>query len=434
MRLLRIAVNYLLAGYMWLFIHRPFEVWEWLGALRIERVYMLVMLVFWLATGPKFDRPNRQHWAILAFTSVMLVSWFLSPYSDAGQATVEDFLKTLVFYLLVVTSVRDGASLRQLIRAFLLSMALYMVHSLWEYTHGRHHFRMGTYRMMAVDLTYGDPNAFAATICYALPFAAVWILRSRDVFERRFLAVYLGLSATCVLLTGSRSGLVGVLALVAMIVRLSRRRIAILIGLLALAPVVWAMLPADRQRRFLTIIDPSYGPHNAQSSAESRLLGFWDGVRIWREYPLLGVGPGAHPRASYHGRPLHNLYGQLLADLGAGGIVTFLYLLICFRRNQLEMQAIQARGTIADHNGLFACHVVQSVGMSSLMLLLLGMAGHNLYRYQWVWFAAFQASALNLLKDMSARGELSGALEAKVWHDARAKWRAGGSSGVTWVQ
>jgi O-antigen ligase len=415
---------------MWLFIHRPFEVWPWLGALRTERVYMLIMLVYWLATGPKLNRPNRQYLAILTFTSVVLVSWILSPFRDAGQATVEDYLKTLVFYLLVVTSIRDGASLRQMIRGFLLSMTLYMAHSLWEYMNGRHHFRMGTYRMMAVDLTYGDPNAFAATICYALPFAAIWILNSRDAVERRCLAAYLGLSVICILLTGSRSGLVGIVALLGMIVRLSRKRLAILIGLIILAPVVWGMLPADRQKRFLTIIDPSYGPHNAQSSAESRLLGFWDGVRIWQDYPILGVGPGAHPHASYHGRPLHNLYGQLLADLGTGGLLAFCYLLACFRRNQREMREIEARGAKTVPECQFACHVVQSVGMSVLMLLLLGMAGHNLFRYQWIWFAGFQAAALNLLMDLSSRGGRLETFETSSWQGRNDEWGLSGSLSV----
>ena len=28
---------WMLGGYMWLFVHRPFEVWPWLGDLQIER-------------------------------------------------------------------------------------------------------------------------------------------------------------------------------------------------------------------------------------------------------------------------------------------------------------------------------------------------------------------------------------------------------------
>ena len=35
-------MRWLLIGYMFLFIDRPFEVWPWLGDLHVERVYMLL--------------------------------------------------------------------------------------------------------------------------------------------------------------------------------------------------------------------------------------------------------------------------------------------------------------------------------------------------------------------------------------------------------
>ena len=36
------AMRWLLIGYMFLFIDRPFEVWPWLGDLHVERIYMLL--------------------------------------------------------------------------------------------------------------------------------------------------------------------------------------------------------------------------------------------------------------------------------------------------------------------------------------------------------------------------------------------------------
>src|SRR6476660_2928658 len=41
------SMRWLLIGYMFLFIDRPFEVWQWLGDLHVERIYML----FTLAVG-----------------------------------------------------------------------------------------------------------------------------------------------------------------------------------------------------------------------------------------------------------------------------------------------------------------------------------------------------------------------------------------------
>ena len=75
---------WLLIGYMWLFIHRPFEVWTWLARIHIERVYMIAVILCWLLMAPATPPPNRLHWRYLAFIIVMLASWLLSPYQDVG--------------------------------------------------------------------------------------------------------------------------------------------------------------------------------------------------------------------------------------------------------------------------------------------------------------------------------------------------------------
>src|SRR5690242_10752426 len=111
---------WLLGGYMWLFIHRPFEVWPALGTLQIERVYMIAMLLVWLVS-PKRWLPNRNHWVTAVFSGFLLLSWLLSPYMEQPicAGTVEDFFKVIVFYLLVVTTVRDERSLKLLVTLFL---------------------------------------------------------------------------------------------------------------------------------------------------------------------------------------------------------------------------------------------------------------------------------------------------------------------------
>src|SRR5437763_459601 len=63
---------WLLGGYMWLFVHRPFEVWPALGSLQLERAYMFVLLLAWLLAPGKGFLPNRVHAALAFFTLVLL--------------------------------------------------------------------------------------------------------------------------------------------------------------------------------------------------------------------------------------------------------------------------------------------------------------------------------------------------------------------------
>jgi hypothetical protein len=43
--------------------------------------------------------------------------------------------------------------------------------------------------------------------------------------------------------------------------------------------------------------------------------------------------------------------------------------------------------------------VCRATGLAVIMLLFLGMAGHNLYRYIWIWLAAFQAVAVHCVRE-----------------------------------
>ncbi|MGH7171740.1 MAG: O-antigen ligase family protein, partial [Gemmataceae bacterium] len=70
---------WLLGGYMWLFVHRPFEVWPVLGTFQIERAYMILMLLVWLFS-PKGWVGNRMHGVTAFFSVLLFLTWMLSPY------------------------------------------------------------------------------------------------------------------------------------------------------------------------------------------------------------------------------------------------------------------------------------------------------------------------------------------------------------------
>src|SRR3954447_5384601 len=108
---------YLLIGYLFLFIYRPFEIWPALGEMRLELLYMLVTLAVWAWNREKYWPANPMHAAVLAFAGAVLVCWAASPWSSEGSDTVEKYFKCLVFYVLVVTVVRDEQGLKRLVQA-----------------------------------------------------------------------------------------------------------------------------------------------------------------------------------------------------------------------------------------------------------------------------------------------------------------------------
>jgi O-antigen ligase len=237
-----------------------------------------------------------------------------------------------------------------------------------------------------------------------MPF---WVERPRRV--PRFLLIgFTVVACFCILRTGSRAGLVGLLAFGGMVLWLAftRKGPLIVVGGVA-AVLAFALLsvalPEELQNRYLTLVDSSKGPQNAQSSAEGRLEGFQHGIRVWQQSPLLGHGPGTFALATGREGGAHNVYGQVLSELGLLGALAFLGLIACFTLNWLE-----ARRLYREHLGMgpgpdgyptdLPYHVTRAVFLNLLLLLLMGWAGHNLYRYNWQWFAAFQAIALHCIR------------------------------------
>jgi O-antigen ligase len=389
-------MHWLLIGYMFLYIHRPFEVWPALGDIRLELLYMLVMGIVWLAYPDKRWLGNPLHPAIAVFAAAIGLCWLASPFSGETYETVDKWFKMLVFYLMLVTVVHDEASLKKIVFAFLVVMSVYMLHSLWEYGNGRHEYRMSIVRMLGVDRSLGDPNSFAASVLYALPLVVPFWCCYPSKPMRGFLAGYVGLSAVCIVLTGSRAAFLGLVIFGGVTVWYSQRRTwAVIAGLVAV-PVLWAAVPGTMQSRFETIVNPAAGPANAKESAQGRLDGLYLGFELWAANPITGCGPGAWRYAARVKLESHNLYGQIVGETGVVGLTGFLALLAGFWVNLRRARSIRAE--LGPDDDPFLSLLVRAIGVAVFLMLVEGNFGHNLYRFTWLWYAGFLLIAVHCLR------------------------------------
>jgi O-antigen ligase len=393
-------MHWLLIGYMFLFIHRPFEVWPVLGDLHVERVYILGLILAWAVWPGKTWVANVQHFAYLAFATAVAFCWAVSPWAEQGEVVVENWFKIVIFYVLLVSSARDEKGLRRLVAGFLFVMAVYMLHSLREFAGGRYTFRMGIVRLLGVDSALGDPNSFGASIVFALPFVRAFWQTTRRWWARPALAGYLMLSVGCILLTGSRSSLLGLLVWGTFVILRSRHRWWGLSAAAVGAPLLFFALPDSLQTRFETIVSPEVGPENARVSGEGRLEGLTKGFELLEAYPATGVGPGSWRPATGSKLESHNLYGQVAGEMGLPGILAFGLILLCFGLNLRWMRKAAHRDPAGPQ--AFEHHLAAAVAMSVFLLLFEGNFGHNLFRHNWLWFGGFLILARHVVSRRTA--------------------------------
>jgi hypothetical protein len=383
---------WLLIGYMWLFILRPFEIWPSLYPYHIERVYMIFTIVCWLLSGPSLPGRNRLHWCFAGFIVVMLASWLLSPYQAAGEAITENYLKYAVFYVVLVTSVRSEKDLRTIVVAYVGGMTLLMMHSLREWFCGRRVFAQGFNRLAPLGGSY-DFNDFAGLIVCSLPFA--WVLW-HDLtarWKRLLILGYLALASYCIILTGSRMGFCGLVMASMLACLTSSKRW----HLLALYPVLFAaafaILPENQKSRYLTLLGDEYSTQYTKAGSY-RSAGFTTALPLFDERPLLGFGPMGY--MGMKGAMPHNLYGQLLAELGIAGAVAFGLILWGVAKNTLEARRIVRKMSAIDD--VLPWHTVMAASGAVLLLAVMGWGFNFLFWHVWLWYGGFQVVALCCLK------------------------------------
>jgi O-antigen ligase len=398
---------WLLIGYMWLFVHRPFEIWPVLANIQLERNYVIFAVVYWLASRPALPRGNWLHWYFAAFILVMLASWMATPCGSTGDYTVQNYLKFAVFYVMLVTTVRTEQDLRRILIGFLAVMTLWMAHCLREYNNGAATWAQGIKRLVPVGRSY-DYNDFAGLIVCSLPFVFVLWREWTGWAKRLLLGAYCGLAAYSIMLSGSRMGFIGIVVTGIVGCLCSSKRWRLLLLAAVLAAVVWMILPQDRRNRYLTLYDPETGVANGASlsAGNYRLSGLETSWPLFTERPLLGYGPMGF---MYMNRWMpHNLYGQLLAELGLAGAVAFALIFWGVAHN-----VIVARGIVRDFpDGRLAWNTVAAVGVAYIVLAIMSWGFNFLFWPLWLWFGGYQLVAVQLLKSQAEEAQQQ---EYDIW-------------------
>jgi hypothetical protein len=106
----------------------------------------------------------------------------------------------------------------------------------------------------------------------------------------------------------------------------------------------------------------------------------------------------------------HNLYGQVLGEMGVLGVVTFLPIVALLFVNARAIKAAYKKfpNWRRDH----CYYLADSVLSALLLLLLLGWAGHSLFRYTWLWYGAFLIIARDFVDQRILKEQRETALQS----------------------
>jgi O-antigen ligase len=253
---------------------------------------------------------------------------------DPGEAwaTFVDFLiKTILIFIVLVNVVRTEMRMKLLIYLELAVSIYLCIHLINDYRAGV--FKIGaaetnTQRVAgAIGGLFDNSNDLALHLVTMIPLAFVMALENKNPLRR---IVFWGtalLMIAAVIMTFSRGGFLGLIAMALVLVRkVGRRNKSMAIGALVLGAIFFlAVAPGAYGGRLASIFN-SAADLTGSSSQRTEVLkrSIWVAIR----YPVFGVGLGNFHHKSSQELGTHNAYTQVASEMGIAAMVVYIIFLV----------------------------------------------------------------------------------------------------------
>ncbi|MDH3891773.1 MAG: O-antigen ligase family protein [candidate division Zixibacteria bacterium] len=341
---------------------------------------------------------GRVGFGLVAFIAALCLTVFTAYWLTEVKNTLVDMLRFLTVFVLIVQICETPKKLKAVVLLYFILTGIMATLSVVNYYNGIFQYTMGIQRALGHGLSYADPNSHAANLAYCLPVMLYYLKETKGKWDRA-LIILIGLICVWnIVLTGSRTSMIGTLFLAGVVVVRSKRRLAY--GFLAIIMLLLLIniMPGQYKDRFMTATEvvTDEGP---DQSAKGRIEGLRDGFLLFLKSPITGVGAGCYKvaRGEEFGEWVssHFMLGELIADGGIIGIGTFVFFIYAmFWSIGQARRYLKNRRTSSDNR--FLMGLVEGILVSLWILFLQGMGTHNLYRFNWYFFAALVAVAHRL--------------------------------------
>jgi putative inorganic carbon (hco3(-)) transporter len=384
-----------------------------LGAIRFEFILgsaLLLASIAKLLSGRIDLRESRFHLAAFLFFTFVMASVPFAYVKSRALETAIDFSKYFAIYLFIISAIDSEKRLKWFMYVYLAMVALIFVQPFILSLSGKGFIYMAQMmRLRGVTNYFAHPNQLAMMTCENLPFFYYFARSEKSKTRKIILYLLVLIGIRVIMLTQSRTGMIG-LAIFAFFIWLTSRRKALGAVILAvLLTLFWYLAPDNTKYRLSTLGQTSTIVNEGRSgidsdemtasvsSMASRMELAQSTLRTFSENPLIGVGPNC--AGSYSGRsggswfPPHNTYLQALAELGLIGTSLF-FLVVYFTIKNL----VHARKFLrkAGHQNSFLFILVYALTAYYSILLIVSTFGIELYANYW-WLAGGLSVVINQL-------------------------------------
>jgi putative inorganic carbon (hco3(-)) transporter len=310
---------------------RPQDIVPVIGTLRPGYIFLLLLFIAWLRCPSSARIASPQITLMLLLAALLAIHIpFARNHYWAYEQTEEFVLLLLPLCVSIILFVDTRERLLSVFRWWVL-LALYIsVRTIIG--HG-----------VAGSNFLGDPNDVSLLLDTMLPFVLCMLVYEKRPLRRVTYAVIAVVCLAGIVITNSRGGFIGLVAVLAVIWLISPRKVLTLVLLCIVTVGAAQFVPKSYWDRMSSIQGTNLeagrvGGDRNESTAEGRLASWRAAWEMFKDHPL-GVGPNNFPirfpeyqgkafgRHGMWGRAAHSLWFTLLSELGIPGVILYALLL-----------------------------------------------------------------------------------------------------------
>jgi O-antigen ligase len=316
---------------------RPYEMVPALSSFKTMAFYSgIITLVVYFATqlsleGNLTARPREVNMVLLmALAALLSIPLAIDP-GEAWGEFVDLAIKTFLIFIVLANVLRTELRVKLLFWLVLIVSIYLSINVIRDYQAGV--FKIGmaetnTQRVAgAIKGIFENSNELALHLVTIIPISIALALEKKNPLRK---IVFFGITLlmmSAVIITFSRGGFLGLIAVALVLVRkLGRKNKTTAIGALVLGVIFFLVVaPGSYSGRLATIFD-SASDITGSSSQRTQVLK--RSILVAIRYPIFGVGLGNFHHKSFQELGTHNAYTQVAAETGIAAMVCYIIFLV----------------------------------------------------------------------------------------------------------
>lgn len=391
---------YLIFMVSW-FVHLPAR-FLILGYIRFDLLLLAISAVLVILRAKESDTPSNYSDTASLFNILVIYIIITIPFVQWPGSVISfglpNFLKAIAFYYLTVYFITTETKLKIFIGVFLACQTFRIIEPVYL------HITQGYWgsaasmanwesmeRLSGAPLDVVNPNGLAYLVDTVIPF---YYFLSQLSKKNRLLLLVIPVFLYALILTGSRSGLLGLMAIALGIIVKSNKKVMLTIFIGITAGIVFLNLTFDQKDRYLSIVQTDT-KHTA--TAQGRLDGIKNDFVVALHKPFFGHGLGTSLEANANfgdkAQISHTLYAEVAQELGFVGLVIFLLFI-----KSIITDFILSNRTLKTNFGgsVFLIKIVDAMQVWLGMNILFSLFSYGLSRYAWYLFAGLSVVLVRL--------------------------------------